>query len=205
MATFSFQVEGMDELFQKMKKAEDKSLGIAALALYEGAGIVADAVSAAVQGIATEPFKYAKGGKKRKPSPEEKAAIASSAYGVAKFRKKLDRVDTTVGFNQSDYVNVNFTHMSSSARTNYKAVKFKGHSSNASSFLKYARKVSGSNIGKGAQNQKPVGVIANAINSGTSFMEKQPFIRKAFSKSKHAAAAAIEAGIKARIDELDIS
>ncbi len=51
---------------------------------------------------------------------------------------------------------------------------------------------------------KPVPLIANAINSGTSFMQKQPFMRKAFSQSKGPATAAIENGIKAREDELDI-
>ena len=211
MATFRLEIEGMDELFSKLKKAEDKSLGIAAQGLYEGAGIVANAVSAAVQGIRTEPFKYAKGGQKRKPSPEEKAALVGAPHGVAKFRKKLGRVDTSVGFNGNGYVDVNFKHMNSSARTNYKAVGFKGRDSTASSTLKYIRSHGGSrkygidaSIGKGAQNQKPVGVIANSINSGTSFMEKQPFIRQAFSKSKSAAVAAIEDGIRKRIEELGI-
>lgn len=204
MATFTFQVEGMQELFSALKKAEDKALGIAAMGLYEGAAIVADAVSKEVNGISTEPFKYAKGGTKRKPSPEEKAALEAAPRGVAKFRKKLDRVDTTVGFNQSGYVNVNFKHMNSSARTNYKAVYFKNHESNASSFLREINRHTGGNLGKGAQNQKPIGVIANAINHGTSFMEKQPFMRKAFSQSKGAAQAAIEAGIQARLAELNI-
>ena len=204
MATFTFQVEGMQELFQKMKKAEEKSLGIAAMGLYEGAGIIADAVGKAVQGIRTAPFKYAKGGTKRLPSPEEKAALEDAPHGVAKFRKKLDRVDTTVGYNRSGYVNVNFNHMNSSARTNYKAVYFKGHESNASSFLKVVNMHTGGNLGKGAANQKPVAVIANSINSGTSFMQKQPFMRKAFSQSKGAAEAAIEAGIQARLSELNI-
>ena len=211
MASFTFQVQGMQELFSKMKKAEEKSLGIAAMGLYEGAGIVANAVSKEVQGISTEPFKYASSGTKRKPSPEEKAALVGSPHGIAKFRKKLDRVDTSVGFNGNGYVNVNFKHMSSQARTNYKAVRFKGKNHAASSTLEYIRKMGGSekygwskNIGKGAQDQKPVGVIANSINSGTSFMQKQPFMRKAFSQSQSAAIAAIEAGIQARIDELDI-
>ena len=204
MATYRIEVTGINELFSKLKKAEEKSLGIAALGLYEGAGIVADAVSQEVRGISTAPFKYAKNGEKRKPSPEEKAAIVGSAYGVAKFKKRLNVVDTSVGFNNSGYVNVNFRHMSTGARTNYKKVTFKGHESNSSSFLREINRYTGGSLGKGAQNQKPVGVIANAINSGTSFMEKQPFITKAFRKSKSAAQAAIEAGIAARIKELDI-
>ena len=72
MATFTFRVDGMNELFSAMKKAGDKALGVAAQGLYEGAGLIADAVSKEVHGISTEPFKYASGGNKRKPSPEEK-------------------------------------------------------------------------------------------------------------------------------------
>ena len=55
-----------------------------------------------------------------------------------------------------------------------------------------------------AGKRVPIPQIANAINSGTSFREKQPFLRKAFSQSKKAAEAAIEAGIKAHEDLLDI-
>ena len=204
MATFTFQVQGMNELFSKMKRAEDKSLGVAAMALYEGAGLVADAVGKEVHGISTAPFKYAKGGEKRKPSPEEKAALQQAPHGVAKFRKKLDRVDTTVGYNNSGYVNVNFSHMNNNARTNYKAVNLKGRGSTSSSLLKAINRETGGDLGKGAQNQKPVAVIANSINSGTSFMDKQPFMRKGFSKARAQAMAVIEEGIKKRIDELDI-
>ena len=156
---FSMDVTGMDELEKKLGQLGEKGKQIAALALYEGAGVVADQVSNAVQGIATEPFKYAKGGKTRKPSPEEKAIVAGAKHGVAKFRKNGVSVQTSVGYQNAGYAVLN---------------------------------------GK----TKPVPQIANAINSGTSFMQKQPFMRKAFSQSKGAATAAIEAGIHAREDEL---
>ena len=198
------QVEGIKELYDALKKAEDKSLGIAAQALYEGARVVADAVGKEVRGISTEPFKYAKSGEKRKPSPEEKNALTMAPHGVAKFRKKLDRVDTTVGYNQAEYVDVNFSHMNSNVRTNYKRVNFKGHEHTATTTLNYLNRITHGNLGKGAQNTKPVGVIANSINSGTSFMIKQPFIRKAFQQTKSQATEIIEAGIVARINELGI-
>ena len=86
---FSFQVSGMDELNSRMEKLGGEALHIAAEGLYEGAGVVADAVSSAVNGIATEKFKYAAGGKKRKPSPEEKALLSSAKKGVAKFRNNV--------------------------------------------------------------------------------------------------------------------
>ena len=199
---YRIDITGMDELYQNLKTLREKAPGIASMALYEGARVVADAVSKEVRGISTAPFKYAKDGERRKPSPEEKAALEAAPHGVAKFRRNLHAVDTTVGYNQSGYVDVNFNHMNSSARTNYKAVNFKGHESNASSFLKAVNSLTGQSLGKGAQNQKPVGVIANAINHGTSFMQKQPFMRKAFSKSQAAAIAAMENAIRERIDEI---
>ena len=57
---FTFEVTGMEDLIAKMAKLPDKGADVAALALYEGAAIMADAVSRAVQGIATEKFHYTK-------------------------------------------------------------------------------------------------------------------------------------------------
>ena len=58
---FSFRCTGLDELMAKMDKAPENAADVAALALYEGAAIVADSVSGAIGGIATEKFRYAKG------------------------------------------------------------------------------------------------------------------------------------------------
>ena len=193
MATFSFQVDGMQELFQKMKKAEDKALGIAARGLYEGAGIVADAVSREVRGISTAPFKYAKDGK-RKPSPEEKAIVANASHGVAKFRKSGIRVDTSVGFNTYGYTRITWNHAKSEGRTKYKM----GYNGKARKAQVTEGKSSGVSV-------KPVGVIVNSINSGTSFMTKQPFARKAFSTTQGPAAAVIESTINQAIDDLKIA
>ena len=196
---FRMDVTGMGELFRALDKLGDKGKAAASLALYEGARVVADAVSNAVEGIATEPFKYAKGGKRRLPSPEEKAAISGAAHGVAKFRKRINKVDTSVGYNNAGYVNVDFNHMSSKSRTNYKAFSMKGHDSNSTSFLKATGKYE-----RGLQNQKPIGAIAGAINSGTSFMKKQPFMRKAFTTSKGAAEAAIANKLSEELEKLSL-
>ena len=194
---YQIELTGMDELYDNIKKLREKAPAVASVALYEGARVVADAVSREVRSISTAPFKYAKNGEKRKPSPEEKKALMTAPHGVSKFRRNIHAVDTTVGYNQSGYVNVNFNHMSGKARTNYKAFELKGHESNSTSFLKAVGKYE-----RGLQNQKPIGVIANAINSGTSFMEKQPFMRKAFSKSKAAAIAAIEGKINEAVEQI---
>ena len=159
---FSLEVDGLGELMQKMKQLPEKAVDVAALALYDGAGVVADKVSQATRGIVTEPFKYAAGGKKRKPSPEEKAIIQEAPKGIAKFRKDGISVSTSVGMQNAGYAQLNGV-------------------------------------------TKPIPQIANAINHGTSFMQAQPFLRKAFSQSKKAAEAAIEAGFKKHEDMLDPS
>lgn len=187
---FSLQVDGLGELMQKMQELPKKAVDVAALALYDGAGVVADKVSQASRGIATESFKYAKGGQKRKPSPEEKAIVETAEHGIAKFKKDGLSVSTSVGFNSSGYTPIRWNHAKTNVRTKYKV---------SGSKAKQAGRASG------GVSSKPIPVIVNAINSGTSFMEKQPFLRKAFSQSKKAAEAAIEAGIHKHEDMLDPS
>ena len=157
---FTMKSSGMEELVKRLDKLGDKAQGIASQALYEGAGVAADAVSQAVRGIVTEPFRYGTIENRRKPSPEEKAILVNAKKGVSKFKKTPDSVSTNVGLSNSGY-----------AQLKGKTV--------------------------------PVPLIANAINSGTSFMQKQPFFRKATSK-KNAAEAKIESELKKRLDELSL-
>ena len=156
---YTISTTGMKELEAKLRLAGNAAQGVAAASLYEGAGVMADAVSRAVHGIATSPFKYARNGEKRKPSPEEKALLESASKGVAKFHKNGVSVDTSVGLANSGY-------------------------------------------GQLGSETKPIPVIANAINSGTSFMDKQPFFRKAVSQTKSAAIGTIDAGIQKRIENI---
>lgn len=157
---FTMNTTGMEELSRRLGKLGAKAQEVASLSLYEGAGVMADAVSQAVRGIETEPFRYGTSDNRRKPSPEEKAILENARKGVAKFRKSVDRVDTSVGMQNSGYADL------------------KGKT-------------------------VPVPLIANAINSGTSFMQKQPFIRKAKRQEK-AAVAKIESELEKRLDELSL-
>ena len=184
----------MQELRHAMEQLPEKAAEVAALGLYDGAGVMADSVSRAVHGIATEPFKYAKGGQKRKPSPEEKAMVAGANHGISKFRKNGLNVQTSVGFKGTGYAKITWNHAKSGGRTKYKV----GYGGKATRSQSQEGKSSG-------VSAKPVEVIVNAINSGTSFMEKQPFLRKAFKQNQRAAEAAIEAGIKAHEELLDPS
>ena len=157
----TLRMDGMDQLTGKLEQLGEKAAKVAAEALYEGAGVVADAVSRGVQGIRTEPFRYAKDGQKRKPSPEEKAILMAARKGVSKFRNNGTSVQTSVGMQKAGYAQL-------------------------------------------GSKTKPIPVIANAINSGTSFMEKQPFFRQAASQAKGQAQAAIEKAIEKRVNEINI-
>lgn len=184
---FKTSTQGMDELEQKLRSLGNAAKSVAAKALYEGAGVMADSVSQSVRGIATSPFKYAANGEKRKPSPEEKAILETSPKGVSRFKKDATSVQTSVGFNLAGYVSTPWGHARKNVRTNYKV--------SAEGKVRHATLTKGDNV-------KPIPVIANAINSGTSFMTKQPFFRKATSTAKNKALQTIEESVERQIDEL---
>ena len=142
----TMKMEGLNEVSELLIRFGDKAEDVASGALFEGAGVVADAFSRAAGSITTAPFK----GKRveRLPSPEEKAAVIGKS-GIARFNKNGSEVDTVVGISRNaGYVN----------------------------------------LGK---RKTAVLEIARSINSGTSFMTKQPVFRKAASGSKKAAESAI--------------
>ena len=152
---YTLKVDGMEEISETLTKLAESAQAAAALGLYEGAGIMADAIKSGAESISAVPFRYVFNGWKRLPSPEEKAIVTAASAGIAKFDKNGAEVNTSVGYRSSGYATLN---------------------------------------GK----VKPIPLIVNAINSGTSFMSKQPFIRRA---AKSGAPKAIEA-IKAKIDEV---
>lgn len=140
----TIKTEGMEELNAMLARLESRAEDVASGALFEGAGVVGDAFTAAIGSIHTAPFKYAAGGRQRLPSPEEKAALSGKS-GIAKFNKNGSEVNTLIGISgAAGYANVN---------------------------------------GKA----KAVRLIARSINSGTSFMKKQPVFRRAVSTSQGAA------------------
>ena len=151
---YTLQVDGMEEISETLTKLGDAASSAASLGLYEGAGIMANALNSAANAIETAPFHYTRDGS-RLPSPEEKAIVTAAAAGIAKFQKNGTETDTSVGFRNAGYATL-------------------------------------------AGKTKPIPLIVNAINSGTSFMKKQPFVRKAANSAKGPAMAAM----KAKIDEI---
>ena len=156
---YEMKVDGMVEISELLSQMADAAPGVAAQALYEGAGIMANEINNGAASIKTAPFKWASSrrGETRLPSPEEKAIVQEAAAGIARFDKNGAEVNTSVGFRNAGYA------------------KLKGKT-------------------------VPIPKIVNAINSGTSFMTKQPFVRKAArsgaNKAMNAMKATIEEALK---------
>ena len=163
---YVMKADGLEEVAAILNALEENAQPVASLSLYNGAGVMADTVRGEVNGIRTAPFKYAKPGETRLPSPEEKAILqVAEGMGIAKFEKNGSEVNTSIGYQNSGYASIPWNHTRATARTNYKTA--------------------------GGIRAKPIPVIANAINSGTSFMQKQPFMRRAVTKGKPKAEEAI--------------
>ena len=156
---YEINVDGMREVADMLDKLDKEAPRVASMALYEGAGIMAESIKAAAEGIRTAPFRFARDGQTRLPSPEEKAIVLAAAPGIAKFHKNGAEVDTSIGYRNAGYATLN---------------------------------------GK----TKPIPKIVNAINSGTSFMNKQAFVRKATSGGGKKALAAIQESIEKAFEEM---
>lgn len=182
---------GTEELSAMLGKLSSEARRIASYALYDGAAVVANAYQGAVGSIRTAEFKYAPEGQKRLPTPEE-VAIIRGKVGVSRFKGSGAEVNTLVGIQEDGYESVNWNHMKNSARTKYKLIAGGKaiHSGKAKA------------TGVSGQSAKPIGVIANAINSGTSFMTKQPVFRKAVSAARSAAQKAMEDTAEKLINEI---
>ena len=155
---YEMKVDGMAEISEILEKMDKEAPKIAAMALYEGAGVMADALNRGAATIRTAPFKYARQGN-RLPSPEEKEIVQKAAAGIARFNKNGTEVDTSVGFRNAGYAEL-------------------------------------------AGKMVPIPKIVNAINSGTSFMTKQPFVRKAASKASPKAMEAMREYIEEAFDKI---
>lgn len=159
----TIRTDGMEDLNAILARLEERATDVASGALFEGAGVVADAMKAAVGSIVTEQFNYVASpdstGTKRYASPDEKAALVDKT-GIAKFNKTGDGVDTLIGI---------------SGKAGYATVGGK---------------------------PKAVRLIARSINSGTSFMHKQPVFRKAVTGSQAAAKAALLAKAEEMFNEI---
>lgn len=143
------ECEALNITMAQFSKLSDAAHQIAAVSLYEGAKIVADAIAPELDALITEPYHRADTDedKMRYPSPRE-VNIVKRGYGITRFEGTGAELRTSIGYANSGY-----------ARLGWKDV--------------------------------PIPMIAASINSGTSFMHKQPFFRRAVNRAKDSAQAAI--------------
>ena len=155
---YTMKTEGLDDLSKMLNQLGEQAGKVAAVGLYDGAGVMAGEVKNQAERIRASKFHYGVF-VTRDPSHEEKAAVVNAGAGVAKFDKNGGEVNTSVGYSNAGYVEI-------------------------------------------AGRIKPVPLIANAINSGTSFMKKQPFFRRAVSNGTQKATDAIVKTAEAKIEEI---
>jgi len=158
---YTMKTEGLDDLSKMLNQLGEQAGKVAAVGLYDGAGVMADEIKRQAKSIKADKFHYAvfPPNVTRNPSVEEKEAVTKASAGIAKFDKNGGAVETSVGYSNSGYWNIR---------------------------------------GK----MKPVPLIANSINSGTSFMKRQPFFRKAVTKGTPKATNAIVRTAEAKIEEI---
>lgn len=91
---------GAEELADKLVTLGDKAKQITHHALFDGAGVVADAIKSAAQGLSvgTPAGNSETGHPYTGLTPEDKAEIVNSV-GIAHFNESGDGVDTAVSFN----------------------------------------------------------------------------------------------------------
>ena len=126
----SMTTNGTEELAEMLGRLGREAPQIASQALFEGARIVADEYSAAVESIITAPRGRGEDREHaRFPTPEEKAALKNS--GIARFNKNGSEVNTIVG-EAEGYTTV---------RGNRKAIKLLARSINSGTHFMHRQPV----------------------------------------------------------------
>lgn len=152
------KVNGLPEIEEMLNRLGESAYKVGKAALYEGAKVVADSYTAAVNSIAVSARRWHNEPGGRLPTRAERDALK---IGIARFRDDgLDAVSTIVGV-PDGYTTIN-------------------------------------------GRKKATKLIARSINSGTSFMQKQPVFRKAASASRGPAREAIIRKADEMIEQLVI-
>ena len=149
---YTLKVEGIEELSKKLTALGDKAGAVASQALYAGAGVVADAYSAACAGIKAEEFHYVYNGYQRKTSYEEKAALLGKT-GIAKFEKTGAEVLTSIGLSgKLGYVEIAGKRI---------AVRLLGNAINKGTYFRVADKAFRNAVNK-AKNPASAAIVSKA-------------------------------------------
>lgn len=160
-----FTVKGIDEYTAALERLSDKAEESIKETVYEGAGIIADSVKAALYSI---PIDEGTNGLPKYGTPENKLNGVSrkqradliESMGLSPIKESSTGIDTKIGWD------------------GYGSVKTKAHPQGVPNVL-----------------------LMRSIESGTSFMQKTPVIRKAVSKARKTAERAMINKMTEKIEE----
>ena len=92
------QVKGLDEFIKKLEAAQRNPEKIVKKALYEGAGVVADAIRSNVASLPVDESHGTRARPKHGITGVEKAGLLSG-IGISKMRTENAQVNVVIGFN----------------------------------------------------------------------------------------------------------
>lgn len=95
MARWKF--EGLDKYIAQLNKLEANTDEIIGKAVYEGAGIIADAARAAMQNVTTDDEYHPNGEMRDGPTTEELEALEAS-FGISRMRDDNGYIHVKIGF-----------------------------------------------------------------------------------------------------------
>lgn len=154
-------MKGGEEFSALLNKAADKAVTCMKVALYAGAGVLADAVKNEIRDLPEESG-YMRPGKKRNVVGTWDKAILEQRLGISHIEATGDKASVVVSF-----------------------AGYNGRPT------------------KAYPNGVPIPLIARSIESGSSVRQKNPFMRRAYNKSKtEAQRVTQEAGERALSEEI---
>ena len=91
-------IKGLDELIERLEKAGQKPEAIVKKALFDGAGVVADAIRSGVASLPVDESKGTRRNPKYGITGVEKAGLLAG-IGISKMRVENETVNLVIGFN----------------------------------------------------------------------------------------------------------
>lgn len=150
------EVTGLDYVEKMLKRFDADVEAIIKIGVYEGAGVIANAVREGIDALPTDSWHLgASHPIMRGPSPEQKEGL-QEGFGISKMQNTGGSINVRIGFN------------------GYNKVKTLSYSEG-----------------------QPNVLIARSVESGTSYMQKTPFVRKALNKAKKQAIDAVQRKVSA--------
>lgn len=154
-----FKAKGIDEYISALEKYSDRADGIIKQAVYDGAGVMAQAAERAIKALPEEDFRYAFPDHPLTGITAEQKEDLVNGFGITHFSDTLNNSP------------IPYTHVK---------LGFDGYGRTSTNVFGWDK-----TKGKATQHGKlPNIVLARAVESGTSFRVKHPFMRQAVNTAR---------------------